>query len=196
MSMYEVHTVETAPEASKPLLRNLKSTIGMIPNLAASMSESPELLNGFLTIREIFHGGSFTPGEIQVLALTNAFENGCRYCMAFHSAFALKEGISKDVVEALRTGRSPQEPTLRALSEFSRALVKHRGHVSGDDLQRFMAAGYLEGAGPRGSAGHSRFDPPELRAPHHAMPARWSLQRAHVDDDRRRCAVGAARMTG
>ena len=145
MSMYEVHTVETAPEASKPLLRNLKSTIGMIPNLAASMSESPELLNGFLTIREIFHGGSFTPGEIQVLALTNAFENGCRYCMALHSAFALKEGISKDVVEALRTGRSPQEPTLRALSEFSRALVKHRGHVSGDDLQRFIAAGYSKG---------------------------------------------------
>jgi AhpD family alkylhydroperoxidase len=145
MSMYEVHTVETAPEASKPLLRNLKSTIGMIPNLAASMSESPELLNGFLTIREILYGGSFTPGEIQVLALTNAFENGCRYCMAFHSALALKEGISKDAVEALRTGRSPQEPTLRALSEFSRALVKHRGHVSGDDLQRFMAAGYSKG---------------------------------------------------
>jgi AhpD family alkylhydroperoxidase len=143
--MYEVHTVETAPEASKPLLRNLKSTIGMIPNLAASMSESPELLNGFLTIREIFYGGSFTPGEIQVLALTNAFENGCRYCMAFHSVFALKEGISKDAVEALRAGRSPQEPALKGLSEFSRALVKHRGHVSGDDLQRFIAAGFTKG---------------------------------------------------
>lgn len=145
MSMYEVHTVETAPEASKTLLRNLKSAIGMIPNLAASMAESPELLNGFLTIREIFYGGSFTPGEVQVLALTNAFENGCRYCMALHSAFALKAGISKEAVEALRTGRSPQEPTLRALSEFSRALVKHRGHVSGDDLQTFIAAGYSKG---------------------------------------------------
>ena len=145
MSMYDVHTVETAPEASKPLLRNLKSTIGMIPNLAASMAESPELLNGFLTIREIFYSGSFTPGEIQVLALTNAFENGCRYCMAFHSAVALKEGVSKDAVEALRAGQSPHEPRLRALSEFSRALVKHRGHVSGDDLQRFVAAGFTKG---------------------------------------------------
>jgi len=143
--MYEVHTVETAPEASKPLLRNLKGTIGMIPNLAASMSESPELLNGFLTIREIFYGGSFTPGEVQVLALTNAYENGCHYCMAFHSAFALKEGISKDAVDALRAGRSPQEPTLRALSEFSRALVKHRGHVGGDDVRRFIAAGFSKG---------------------------------------------------
>jgi AhpD family alkylhydroperoxidase len=145
MSKYEVHTVDTAPEASKPLLQNLHNAMGMIPNLAASMSESPELLKGFLTIREIFYGGSFTPAEIQVLALTNAFENGCRYCMALHSSFALKAGVSKETVTALRTGRSPREPRLGALSEFSRTLVKHRGHVRGDDLQRFITAGYSKG---------------------------------------------------
>jgi alkylhydroperoxidase family enzyme len=89
MSIYMVHTVETAPEKSKPLLQNLRGTIGMVPNLAAAMSESPELLKGFLTVREIFYDGTFTPGEIQVLALSNALEDGCRYCMALHSAFAL-----------------------------------------------------------------------------------------------------------
>jgi AhpD family alkylhydroperoxidase len=142
MSIYEVHTVDTAPEGSKPLLRNLTGAIGMIPNLAAAMSESPELLKGFLTVREIFYGGTFTPGEVQVLALSNALENGCRYCMALHSAFALKEGVSKDTVEALRAGRSPHEPRLQALSEFSRAMVRHRGHVAADDLQTFLGAGY------------------------------------------------------
>ena len=142
MSIYEVHTIDTAPEASKPILQNLKSSIGMIPNLAATMAESPELLNGFLTIRKILYGGTFTPGEVQVLALTNAFENGCHYCIAFHTALALKEGVSKDTVAALRSGRSPQESRLRALSEFSRVLVKHRGHVSSNDLQKFIAAGF------------------------------------------------------
>ena len=142
MSIYEVHTIDTAPEASKPILQNLKSSIGMIPNLAATMAESPELLNGFLTIRKILYGGTFTPGEVQVLALTNAFENGCHYCIAFHTALALKEGVSKDTVAALRSGRSPQESRLRALSEFSRVLVKHRVHVSSNDLQKFIAAGF------------------------------------------------------
>jgi AhpD family alkylhydroperoxidase len=142
MSLYEVHTVESAPQDSKPLLQNLDGAIGMIPNLAASMAESPELLKGFLILRQIFYGGTFSPGEIQVLALTNAFENGCRYCMALHSAFALKVGVSIEAVEALRAGRSPGEPTLNALSEFSRALVKRRGHVSDDELQRLFAAGY------------------------------------------------------
>lgn len=142
MSFYEVHTIDTAPQGSKPLLQNLQGTIGMIPNLAASMAESPELLRGFLSIRQIFYGGTFSPGEIQVLALTNALENGCRYCMAFHSALALKEGVSKEVVEALRAGRSATEPKLNALSEFSRALVKRRGHVSDGELQRLFGAGY------------------------------------------------------
>src|SRR5262245_43334790 len=83
-----------------------------------------------------------TPKEIQVLALSNALENGCRSCMALHSAFALKEGVSKDTVQALRAGRPPQEPRLQALSEFSRALVKNRGHVTADDLQKLLSAGY------------------------------------------------------
>jgi uncharacterized peroxidase-related enzyme len=142
MSIYRVHTVDTASEASKPLLQNLNSAIGMVPHLAAAMAESPELLRGFLTIREIFYGGTFTTGEVQVLALTNAFENGCRYCMALHSAFALKAGVSTDTVDALRAGQSPREPRLKALSEFSRALVNKRGQVNDDDLQNVLAAGF------------------------------------------------------
>jgi AhpD family alkylhydroperoxidase len=142
MSIYEVHTVDTAPERSKPLLRTLESTIGMIPNLAAAMAESPELLNGFLSIRQIFYSGTFTPGEVQVLALTNAVENGCTYCVAFHTALALREGVPKEAVEALRAGRSPHEAKLNALSEFSRALVRRRGRVTRDDLDQVLAAGY------------------------------------------------------
>ncbi len=139
---YQVHTIESAPEGSKASLQGLSKGIGMIPNLAAAMSESPELLRGFLSIREIFYGGTFAPGEIQVLALTNAFENGCQYCMALHSAFALKEGVSNDTVQALRVGSSPQEPKLRALSDFSRKLVRDRGHVREEDVGAFQAAGY------------------------------------------------------
>lgn len=142
MSLYDVHTIETAPEGSKPLLESLQGAIGMIPNLAAAMAESPELLRGFLSIRQIFYGGTFSPGEIQVLALTNALENECRYCMAFHSTLALKEGVSREAVEALRAGRPPEEPKLNALSEFSRALVKQRGHVGDDELRKLFAAGY------------------------------------------------------
>jgi AhpD family alkylhydroperoxidase len=142
MSAYQVHTIETAPEGSQASLQGLRKGLGMIPNLAAAMSESPELLRGFLSIREIFYGGTFTPAELQVLALTNAFENGCQYCMSLHSTFALKEGVSSETVEALRAGDSPKEAKLRALSDLSRQLVRARGRVREEDLRTFHAAGY------------------------------------------------------
>lgn len=142
MSAYRVHTLETAPEGSRSSLQELKKGIGVLPNLAAAMSESPELLRGFLSIREIFYGGTFTPGEIQVLALTNAFENGCQYCMSLHSTFALREGVSSETVQALRAGDAPKEATLAGLSDFSRQLVRARGRVREEDLRSFHAAGY------------------------------------------------------
>lgn len=142
MSGYRVHTIDTAPEGSKGALQALVNGIGMIPNLAAAMSESPELLRGFLAVREIFYGGTFTPAEIQVLALTNAFENACGYCMAFHSTMALKEGVSVETVQALREGQAPIEPRLRALSNLSRRLVRDRGRVSDAERQAFHDAGF------------------------------------------------------
>ena len=142
MIRYDVHTIDTAPERSKPLLQGLQTSLGMIPNLAATMAESPELLEGFLRIRSILYAGSFSAGEVQVLALTNAYENGCTYCMALHSALAIKAGVSQASVDALRDGRAPAEPRLAALSGFSRTLVRARGHVTAGDLSAFVSAGF------------------------------------------------------
>jgi AhpD family alkylhydroperoxidase len=145
MTSFPIHTIESAPHASRDALAGLRKDIGMIPNLAASMAESPELLKGFLALRKIFYEGSFSEVEVQTLALTNAFENGCRYCMSLHSAFALKVGLSAPSVEALRRGQAPVEEKLKALSDFSRRLVRKRGNVTAEDLASFVGAGYTRG---------------------------------------------------
>jgi AhpD family alkylhydroperoxidase len=142
MIEYPVHSLDTAPPASQPLLRDLQAGLGLVPNLAATMAESPQLLGGFLSTREIQSRGTFTPGEVQVLSLTNAYENGCGYCMALHSALALKEGVAPASVAALRAGRSPDEPRLAALSALSRRLVRERGRIRDEDMTAFLAAGY------------------------------------------------------
>lgn len=142
MMAFQIHSVETAPEGSKPLLKSLKENLGIIPNLAAAMSESPQLLGGFLAVRDIYLGGTFTAGEIQVLSLTAAYENECAWCMAFHTLMALKEGVSPEDVEALRAGLSPSDPRLSTLSDFARKLVSARGAVSSADVELFCAAGY------------------------------------------------------
>jgi AhpD family alkylhydroperoxidase len=142
MTPYPVHTVDSAPAGSRETLRHVEQTLGAVPNLAAAMAESPSLVNGFFKLREIFYAGTLSPVEIQVLALTNAFENGCRYCMALHSVFALKDGLSPDSLAALRAGRAPTEPRLAALSGLSRRMISARGQVDQETLASFFAAGY------------------------------------------------------
>jgi AhpD family alkylhydroperoxidase len=114
----------------------------MIPNLAAAMAESPQLLKGFLAVRDIYQSGTFTGAEIQALSLMAAFENDCAWCMAFHTLMAHKEGVSSESIAALREGRSPVEPRLAALTEFARNMVRQRGAVDAAAFERFSAAGY------------------------------------------------------
>jgi AhpD family alkylhydroperoxidase len=142
MSPFPVHTLESAPVGARDGLRDLQESVGFVPNLAAAMAESPELLNGFLAVRHIYEGGTFTPGEIQVLSLTAAFENACAWCVAFHSFMARNHGVSAESVTALREGRPPHEPHLEALSDFARSMIRGRGNAGEEAIQRFLDAGY------------------------------------------------------
>jgi len=141
MTAFTIHTIDTAPEDSRETLRHVRKTLGMIPNLAAAMAESPTLLRSFFAVRDLYAQGSMRRIDIEVLSLTNAFENGCEWCMAFHSAGALKAGLSDEDLARLRAGNAPTDPRLRALSDFSRSMVRNRGNVSAQDLEGFYAAG-------------------------------------------------------
>jgi hypothetical protein len=90
---YPVHTVESAPAQSKPVLRQLQQTFGLIPNIAAKMAASPVLTNGFIGLFERVHASSLTEQQIQTLLLTNAVANASEWPVAFHTALALKAGV-------------------------------------------------------------------------------------------------------
>lgn len=142
MPHFPVHTLESAPEGSRETLLQVKTSLGAVPNLAAAMAESPSLVRGFFDLRSVYYAdSSLEPVEIQALSIANAFENGCSYCVAIHSAFAKKEGLSDESLDALRTGNDTAEPRLAALVKLSRALIAGRGHVKPHDLEAFYAAG-------------------------------------------------------
>lgn len=44
MTSYAPHTIESAPEASKPVLTAVKAKMGFVPNLMAAMAEAPSWL--------------------------------------------------------------------------------------------------------------------------------------------------------
>jgi alkylhydroperoxidase family enzyme len=142
MRKYTLHTIESAPEQSKQTLRTLEGKFGFLPNVMATMAESPVLLNGFVGGFGSFHGGSFNEGEKQVLLLTNAVTLKCPWTVAAHSTFALEDGISERDVKAIRDGKLPEDPKYAALSGLAKALLENRGNVTEADIERFSSAGY------------------------------------------------------
>jgi hypothetical protein len=75
MHNYPVHTLKSAPEASKQSLETLQSAFGFIPNIGGAMSTSPVLINSLLAVFGNVHGGSFPEPQIQTILLTNAVTN-------------------------------------------------------------------------------------------------------------------------
>ena len=142
MANFPVHTLESAPEASKPALKGLSEAFGMLPNLVGAIAGSPKLINGLVGVFQQVHGGSFTEAQVQTLLLTNAVTNGSAWPVAFHSFLALKEGLSEADVHAIRARRLPQDPKLAALSHLARTLIDKRGRLDDQDVASFTAAGF------------------------------------------------------
>jgi uncharacterized peroxidase-related enzyme len=146
MSQFHVHTAESAPADSVAPLRALEQGVGFVPNLAATMAESPALITGFVDLRRTLAGGELSGVEREIVALAVSLENDCDYCMAAHSTFALMQDADRDAVSAAREGREPADPRLGALYRFARRLVATKGHVTDEESQALIDAGYSGGA--------------------------------------------------
>jgi alkylhydroperoxidase family enzyme len=142
MERFPVHTLESAPDASKPALRDVQQRFGMIPNLAGAMATSPVLAEAFVGIFDKVHGGSFNEPQIQTVLLTDAVTNGSAWAVALHTALGLQAGLDPGDVEAMRGGRSPSDVKLGALSTLARTLIEKRGRLDEEDIQRFLDAGF------------------------------------------------------
>lgn len=139
---FRIHTLASAPEASKATLAHAQETFGFIPNLEGIFAEAPALLKGSMLLWDLFTTTSFSPIEQQVVYLAVNYENACPYCMAAHSGLARKVGLPAAEVEALHQGLPLAEPKLQALRQFTQRMVQSRGWVEDAGVEALLAAGY------------------------------------------------------
>lgn len=138
-----VHTLETAPEASKPLLENSIKAFGRLPSLHAVMAESPGLLEGYQRLHKAaIEATAFDPTERTVVWMTVNVYHRCHYCVPAHTGIAKREKIDDAVIEALRNETPLPDPRLEALRAFTLAVLESRGRPSADQMADFEAAGY------------------------------------------------------
>jgi uncharacterized peroxidase-related enzyme len=141
MTSFPVHSKDTAPERSRPILAQVEKAFGFVPNLTGMLAEAPAALEGYLAVAAAFGRSGLSKTEQHIVLLTTSVENGCHYCVAAHSVIALGDGVSDGIVRALRAGAEIGDPRLDALRRFTLAVVRERGWVA-DGLADFLAAGY------------------------------------------------------
>ena len=142
MSEFKLYTRETAPKESRPLLEKVQAAFGFTPNLMATLAESPQALEAYLTLNRLVSESSLTPQEQQVAILAASLENRCEYCVAAHTVVAGMQRVPADVVEALRSETAVPDSRFAALARFTREVVRARGWISDDELSAFLRAGF------------------------------------------------------
>jgi uncharacterized peroxidase-related enzyme len=145
MSRLPLQTVESAPEASRPYLEKALANNGYLPNLVASLATAPTALETYLTVGAINGRSGLTLAERETIQITAAAIHGCGFCVAGHTALALKKAqLDAPVVEAIREQQPVSDARLDAVAVFTRAVIAARGAVSDDALNTFRAAGFTD----------------------------------------------------
>lgn len=144
MTKFKLHTIETAPEGSKETLSGALKQNGFIPNLYATMAESPEVLKAYRQMADLFDATSLSPIEKNIVWLTVSYNNSCHYCMAIHSMVGKMHKLPDAMIESLRTNQPLTDTKLEAFRQFTALLVKKRGWATDEDIATFLAAGYTQ----------------------------------------------------
>ncbi len=144
MPTYPIHTIASAPEKSKPALEQLQQAFGFIPNIAASIANSHKLVNGLVGLFQQVHSPGLTEAENQIVLLTDAVTNSSAYAVAFHTALALQQGISPAETDAIRQRQTPKDKRYAALSTLAMTLIEKRGHLSEQEFNAFLNAGFTK----------------------------------------------------
>ncbi|MHA1527398.1 MAG: carboxymuconolactone decarboxylase family protein [Alphaproteobacteria bacterium] len=142
MTTFPVHSSETAPDGSKPILTEVQKSMGFVPNLIRVMAEAPVAAEAYLSLMDIFERSSLSDTEQQTVLLSASFVNGCDYCMAAHTMLAKMKRVPGEIVEALRIGAPLGDPRLDALATLTRSIVETRGWPDEAATEAFFKAGF------------------------------------------------------
>ena len=142
MSSFTRHTQATAPAPAGEALAKIQKAWGFVPNLHATLAESPVALEGYDALFNLVGRGTLSPAEQQVAFLTVSRLNECEYCVSGHTVLAGHAKLDAASIDALRDGTRLADARLQALAVFTAAVVEQRGRLAPAQTEAFLAAGF------------------------------------------------------
>jgi uncharacterized peroxidase-related enzyme len=135
-------SIDAAPQASRPLLKQVTKQLGSAPNLFRLAANSPAALEGYLGLLGALGKGRLPAATRERIALAIAQLNGCGYCLAAHTYLGANLAkLSPEEIVANRRGGSTDAKADAAV-RFAVKVAEARGRVNDADLSAVRDAGY------------------------------------------------------
>ncbi|MFI6416185.1 carboxymuconolactone decarboxylase family protein [Streptomyces sp. NPDC050842] len=146
--MQALHSVEpeTATGETAALFTATHQALGVVPNLARVMANSPTVLKGYVGVVTTLNGeGTLSAQVRESVALLVAQENRSDYCLSVH-AFRGTKVAGLSTAEAIRARRGEaDDPWAAAVLDLAAVLVRDRGAVTDEQLAAARGAGLSDG---------------------------------------------------
>ncbi|WP_144147491.1 carboxymuconolactone decarboxylase family protein [Paraburkholderia sp. BCC1884] len=140
MTTINVPTREDVSPANQAIFDKLKSGLGMVPNLYATLAHSEHALGNYLAFQ---NGKSSIVGKArEVVNLVVSQVNACDYCLAAHTVIGKMTGLTDEQVLEVRAGTASFDAKLDALARLTHNIVSNRGHADPALVDAFFAAGW------------------------------------------------------
>lgn len=135
---------QVSPEA-QAIFDQFQQSMGKMPNLYAAIGYSA---NALATYTQYVRGqakNSFHARDREGIYLIVSQINGCEYCLASHTASAIKAGWKEEDTLTLRAGTHPDKKW-QVIYGVVRSAIENRGEVSDALLKDFAELGYGDAA--------------------------------------------------
>ncbi|MFD3947954.1 carboxymuconolactone decarboxylase family protein [Streptomyces sp. NPDC058579] len=143
-----LHTVEPeiATGESAALFTATHQALGVVPNLARVMANSPAVLKGYVGLLTALNTeGTLSAAVRESIALLVAQENGSDYCLSVHAFRGTRTaGLSTAEADRARRGKA-DDPWAAAVLELAAVVVRDRGTVTDEQLAAARSAGLSDG---------------------------------------------------
>jgi uncharacterized peroxidase-related enzyme len=143
MANFNVPTREEVSTNNQEIFDNLKSAIGFVPNLYATIAHSDTALGNYLQFQNA--KTSLSNKEKEVVNLIVSQVNGCSYCLSAHTVISKMNGFTEEQILELRQGYFSSDEKLDALVKVTKEITLNKEKVNDTTLEAFFNTGYSKG---------------------------------------------------
>lgn len=142
MTTINVPTRDEVSPANEAIFDKLKSSLGMVPNLYATLAHSEHALGSYLAFQNA--KSSITGKAREIVNLVVSQVNDCEYCLAAHTVIGKMNGLTDEQMLEIRSGTASFDAKFDALARLVKNIAVNRGHADQALVEAFFAAGWTQ----------------------------------------------------